>query len=115
MTSPPVPSPVEYTRGKETGYYSSHYLARGGVDEESGNGAPVKCGWEDVAFQTRRNLDEIREVNVPGYPRVNVHRTDEVDIRSVVVFSKDVASGQRQNGVFERDDPRFTLPHVQEV
>ena len=36
------------------------------IDEESGNDAPVKYGWGDVAFQTSRNLGELREVKFLG-------------------------------------------------
>ena len=36
------------------------------IDEDSGNDAPVKYGWGDVAFQTSRNLGELREVKFLG-------------------------------------------------
>ena len=37
-----------------------------GIDEEGGNGAPVNCGGERVAFQTSRDLGEIREMKFLG-------------------------------------------------
>ena len=33
----------------------------GGVDEQGGNGAPVKCGWEDVAFKPIHDVDKTRK------------------------------------------------------
>ena len=59
-------SSTPVARRQETGYYSSHHPARGGVNEEGGNGAPVKSGWEDVAFQNSRDLGQIREVKFLG-------------------------------------------------
>ena len=47
-------------------YYSSHHSDRGGVDEKGGNGAPFKYRLEDAAFQTSRDLGEIREMKFLG-------------------------------------------------
>ena len=68
MIVPPVPvwwscgSLRQYSCNKKTGYYNSQHAARGGVDEEVGDGAPVECRWEDVDFKPSRDLGEVREV-----------------------------------------------------
>ena len=45
---------------------TARIIPPGGVDEYGGKSAPVKYGWEDVAFQTSRDLGEIREVKLLG-------------------------------------------------
>ena len=97
MIVPPVPSPVrlwglrQWSCGEEASYYRSHHPAWGGVDEKSGNGAPVKCGWEDVVFEPRRNLGEIREVEfLRIFERVHVGRVRLIPARWWFL-SKDVA------------------------
>ena len=66
---------------------------RGGVDGEGGSGAPVKCGWEDVPFQTSRDLGEIYEVKFLGILELtHIGRMELISTRWRF-FSKDVASG----------------------
>ena len=95
--------------------YSSHPLARGGVDEEGGNVTPVKCGWEDVAFQTSRDLGEICEAKFLGILNWTLIGWIGLISAREWFFSKDVAPGQRQDGVFKRKDPLLTLLPVKKV
>ena len=99
MIVPPVPSPVELWEplavcGKETGYYRSHHPTRGGVDGKGGNGAPIKCGWEDVVFEPSRDLGEVSEVEfLCIFERSHVGRVRLISARWWFL-SKDVASCQ---------------------
>ena len=60
---PQFPFPSYHRRyGRGEVGYRPHHPARGGVDEKGDNGAPIKCGWEDVVFEPSRVLGEVREV-----------------------------------------------------
>ena len=105
----------QYSCGKETGYYRSHHPARGRIDEEGGDGAPIERGWESVVFKPSRDLGEVREVEFLGiFERTHVGRMGLISARWCF-FSEDVASGQWKDRVFERKYPLFTLLPAQEV
>ena len=102
MIVPPVPSRMELWEPSAVillwqggrGYYRSHHPARGGVDETGGNGAPTKCGWEDVVFEPSRDLGEVREVEfLCIFEQSHVGRVGLISARWWFL-SKDVASCQ---------------------
>ena len=61
MVVPLVPSPVELWEPSAVFLWQGDRLlqldhpARSGVDKKRGNGAPIKCGWEDVVFEPSRD------------------------------------------------------------
>ena len=62
MIVPPVLNPVELWEPSAVLLWQgdrllqlAHHPARGGVDKKGGNGAPSKCGWEDVVFEPSRD------------------------------------------------------------
>ena len=72
MTIPPVPRPAEFWELSVVHPWQGNRLVQLASSRpvwsrrEGGNGAPVKYGWEDVAFQTSRDLVGIREVKFLG-------------------------------------------------
>ena len=62
------------------------------VDEKGGNGAPIKCGWDDVVFKPSRDLGEVRKIGfLCIFERCHVGGVRLVSARW---WSKDVASCQ---------------------
>ena len=68
MIDPPVPSPMGLWGPSAVFPWQGDTLLPlvsfrlGRVDEKGGNGAPTKCGWEDVVFASSRDLGEVLEV-----------------------------------------------------